>query len=43
MYKGWTIEKNEFGYYEARRDDEENYLFAKSIAQLKIDIDDLNA
>ncbi len=42
-YKGWEIEKNEFGYYEAYGLNaiNEEYLYAKTIEELKIEIDEL--
>jgi hypothetical protein len=42
MYKGYRIVKNDFGYYEAYDVDNNNeyYLYAKTIEQLKIEIDE---
>ena len=40
-YKGFKIEKNEWGYYEARQYDYPAYLFNKKIEMLKIEIDEL--
>lgn len=39
-YRGFELTKNDFGYYEAHRDDLENYLYAKTINQLKIEVDE---
>ena len=40
-YKGFKIEKNEWGYYEARRYNPDPDLFNKKIKMLKIEIDKL--
>jgi hypothetical protein len=44
IYKGWQIEQNEFGYWEATNlNDCDAYIkFSKSLEQLKIDIDEVD-
>ena len=42
IYKGWEIEKENFGYYEATnlQDCDAPMKFSKSIDELKIEIDE---
>ena len=42
IYKGYTIEENEVGYYEAYKDSDELTLYARTLAKLKVEIDELN-
>ena len=39
-YKGYKIEKNEWGYYEGRHNDREWMPFATTLQQLLIEIDE---
>ena len=41
-YKGYKIEKNEWGYYEGRHNDREWMPFATTLQQLLIEIDEQN-
>ena len=40
IYRGWTIEINEFMWYEAYHQEAENYLFANTLSGLKTEIDE---
>lgn len=40
IYKDFLIIKNQFGYYEAHHEDVEEFMYAKTIKQLKIEIDE---
>jgi hypothetical protein len=44
MYKGWAIEQNEFGYWEAinLKNCDAQVMFAKLLSVLKIQIDELD-
>lgn len=39
-YRGWNIEKNEWGYYEATHYDEEQQIASKSLLTIQQEIDE---
>ena len=40
-HRGWTIEENEYGWYEAHHPEAESYLFALTLDRVMIEIDEI--